>query len=249
MFSAMDRPISARRIPKITAAESTPIPVYIKRLSSPMRMLLRPIKRIVKYLLDSANLLPLARRTRELIPAYKRYLVHKRKENVINEYRKGFSVHTFVETGTYRGQMVSAVKGVFSHIYSIELGEELCRAAQEQFKKDRHVSIHCGDSAEVLPTILTELTEPTLFWLDAHYSYGDTAKAEIETPIEKELQSILNHAIPGHVILVDDARCFDGSHDYPTLGEVESLVHEAKNSYTFFVENDIIRIFPKETRS
>jgi hypothetical protein len=44
------------------------------------------------------------------------------------------------------------------------------------------------------------------------------------------------------VILIDDARCFTGENDYPTLDELKSFVAERKPNHKFSVEHDIIRI-------
>ena len=47
--------------------------------------------------------------------------------------RDEIDARTFVETGTYRGDMVEAVKKEFDKIYSIEIGQELAVSAQKRF--------------------------------------------------------------------------------------------------------------------
>ena len=47
------------------------------------------------------------------------------KQRTIKEYAKIFSVETFIETGTYLGDMVNAVMDTFNKIYSIELDKTL----------------------------------------------------------------------------------------------------------------------------
>jgi hypothetical protein len=94
--------------------------------------------------------------------------------------------------------------------------------------------------------ILSSINEPILFWLDGHYSGGETAKGEANTPILKELEFILRHPIKNHVILIDDARCFIGENDYPTLRELAVFVSGINNELNFTVENDIIRITPEK---
>ena len=84
--------------------------------------------------------------------------------------------------------------------------------------------------------------EPCLFWLDAHYSAGPTAKGEIETPISVELDAALKHSVKEHVVLIDDARCFDGSHDYPAMFEIESAIFKFRPDLQFECRDDIIRI-------
>jgi hypothetical protein len=84
-----------------------------------------------------------------------------------------------------------------------------------------------------------------LFWLDGHYSAGITAQGNSDTPVMIEVEAILEHKITGHVILIDDARCFNGTQDYPTLDELRELFVRARPGYEFSVLNDVIRIHPK----
>lgn len=172
---------------------------------------------------------------------------HIVKQRIILAYHSAFGTETMVETGTYQGDMVYAMKDSFKNIYSIELSEQLYDRAKLRFRDFRHVQILHGDSGEVLPQILSSINTRCLFWLDGHYSAGFTAKASIETPIMKELATILAHRVKGHVILIDDARCFDGTHDYPTLAELRKLVEVSMPGCSFWVSNDVIRIHPDRT--
>ncbi|MBI4494137.1 MAG: hypothetical protein HY690_15220 [Chloroflexi bacterium] len=119
--------------------------------------------------------------------------------------------------------------------------------AKQLFALDEHVSILHGDSSDVLPEILSKIAEPALFWLDGHYSGGVTARGKYETPVWQELQHILNHSAAWHVILIDDARCFVGQSDYPTLQETRDLVWRKHPEWLFDVAHDIIRIHPGTT--
>ena len=105
-----------------------------------------------------------------------------------------------------------------------------------------HINILRGDSSKVLPIILSKIDKPALFWLDGHYSAGITAKGDLNTPILKELKLILNHKIKKNIILIDDARCFVGKDDYPTIAELESFVKKINPNLSFKNEDDIIRI-------
>lgn len=61
-----------------------------------------------------------------------------------------------------------------------------------------------------------------------------------ETPIVLELESVL--ARPhGDVIMIDDARCFGTSPDYPTLEAFRDLVHERRPDLVFDLKGDIIK--------
>lgn len=170
---------------------------------------------------------------------------HAVKQMTVKEYAAKYGTNVFVETGTYLGEMVNAVKFNFKKIYSIELSPELYKRAEKKFYRDKHIAILQGDSSKVLPEIISHIYKPCLFWLDAHYSEGITVKGEKETPIVDELKRIFNNPVEGHVILIDDARCFTGQNDYPALEELRALVARRYPNFVFYVKDDIIRIHRK----
>ncbi len=151
----------------------------------------------------------------------------------------------FVETGTYKGNMVQAMKKKSKKIYSIELNETFYRNARKKFAKNNHISILFGDSSVRLKEILPKIDKPCLFWLDAHYSGEGTAKGDLETPIMEEMNLILNHSNLKHVILIDDARLFIGKNDYPTIEKIKNLVFKNRKDWLFIIKDDIIRIHSK----
>ena len=164
------------------------------------------------------------------------------KQRVVIEYIKRFSINIFIETGTYKGKMVYAVIPHVKEIYSIELDETHFQNAQERFAGYPNIHILQGQSGEVLPKILKDIDKPCLFWLDAHWSGGFSAKGEFETPVIQELRCVLNHIKANeHVILIDDARCFTGENDYPALKMLKQFILDIQPSWIFEVKDDIIR--------
>ncbi len=171
---------------------------------------------------------------------------HFGKQQVVSEYAVKFNPSVFIETGTYTGHIVYAVLNECKEIYSIELDHTLAEKAKMRFQGYKHVHIIQGDSSEVLPQILKGISQPCLFWLDAHYSGGKTAKGDREAPIMQELPSILKHPnADQHVILIDDARCFVGQNNYPTLEELEKFIRHVHPESIFEVRDDIIRTHSK----
>ncbi|MFC1693732.1 hypothetical protein ACFL1R_09530 [Candidatus Latescibacterota bacterium] len=167
------------------------------------------------------------------------------KQQIVKIYAENFPVDIFIETGTYLGEMVLAVKNVFKRIISVELDNTLAGRANKKFAKYNYITIIQGDSGNVLKDILAEIKKPCLFWLDSHYSGGLTAKSDSETPVMQELSHIFDHEIQDHVILIDDARCFNGENDYPALGELKDFVQSKRPEWCFDVRHDIIRIHKK----
>ena len=169
---------------------------------------------------------------------------HIVKETLIKDYARTFNTRILVETGTYLGDMVYAMRKSFSRILSFELDQALYEQAHMRFAGDDHIEIIHGDSGQLLGDYLTSINEPCLFWLDGHYSGGITARGELETPVKSELDHVFAHPVSGHVILIDDARCFTGQNDYPTLEELQRYVNERTQGWQFSVEDDVIRIHP-----
>jgi hypothetical protein len=164
------------------------------------------------------------------------------KQELVKAYARANRLQVLVETGTYFGDMVEATLNDFTAIYSIELSKLLYKKAVKKFKLHNKVNLLQGDSAQILPNILKKVEQPTLFWLDAHYSEGITAKGDTNTPILDELKAILKHPVRNHLILIDDAREFTGKSDYPTIVQIQDLVSEYWPKARVVVQNDVIRI-------
>ena len=170
------------------------------------------------------------------------------KREVLMSYKEQYDIKIFVETGTYHGDMVEAMKNVFDKIYSIELGLNLFNKAKEKFSPYKHIEIIHGDSGKELKSIMEKIDEPTLFWLDAHYSMGITVRGEKDTPIYEELNHILGSYNFGHVIVIDDARCFGTDPAYPTIDELKEFVFSKRKNVQIIVQDDSIRIIPKDNK-
>jgi len=169
---------------------------------------------------------------------------HSTKALIIKAYQQLSRYSTLIETGTWHGDMVASQKDNFTRIISIELGESLYKKAVERFAKDSNVHLYLGDSSKILPIILENIKEPAIFWLDGHWSEGDTARGSKDTPIVAELKAIMLHGLAydlPHIILIDDARYFDGVGDYPTISNLVSLITAIDCRYQINIEADIIR--------
>ncbi len=94
------------------------------------------------------------------------------KRIFIRNIAKKTYISVFIETGTYLGDTINAVKDLFDEIYSIELDTKLADRAKKIFKKYSKIHIIEGDSGKILPKLLEKINKPALFWLDAHWSEG-----------------------------------------------------------------------------
>ena len=169
---------------------------------------------------------------------------HLIKEKVLKEFATKYNLKVLVETGTFYGDMVAAMKKHFDKIYSIELDPYLFKVSKKRFKPESHIEIIQGDSSEKLKEVVKKINQPTLFWLDGHSSGGETARGTKDTPIYEELETIFESKDLGHVIIIDDARCFGGDPAYPTIDILKKFIYDKRKNVGINVEYDSIRIIP-----
>jgi hypothetical protein len=168
---------------------------------------------------------------------------HLLKQRTVREYGKKFGLRILIETGTYYGEMVSAMKSRFDAVCSIEYSPELAARAAKEFAKYSHIKIIQGDSQTALPELLKSLEKPSLFWLDAGY-YGWSGEQGDKKRLGVELDAILRHKINGHVILMDDAHGLNGKNGALTIEEVKKQIQKDFPNRKAEVAFDILRITP-----
>lgn len=151
--------------------------------------------------------------------------------NISKEFLASCINPVFVETGTLTGDGVAkAIDAKFPRVISIELSPKYYNIAHTIFEgTDFPVELVLGDSGEILYDVIKDIDTPITFFLDGHYSNGDTARSHEISPLIKELRQIKQWLSKGKsaIILIDDMRCWSDTH--------------AKDSYGFNTE-DLIEI-------
>jgi hypothetical protein len=162
-----------------------------------------------------------------------------KRRDLLAALRGGKLTH-FVETGTLLGDTTHVFAAEGCTVYSIEVEPRLVALARARFKGNPNVHIVEGDSGIQMVEIIRRLAgAPALFWLDGHYSGGATGRGELDTPVIKEVETILNNAAPTSIVFIDDARCFGVEADYPTLVDMKELV-EKHGVSSMSVRDDLI---------
>ena len=164
------------------------------------------------------------------------------KAKIIRQYAARYGLRSFIETGTFFGDMLAALRDDFDALTTIELDVALAARATRRFADEPKITVIQGDSDCVLPTLLATLEQPALFWLDGHFSGGVTAKGKTDTPIIAELNHLFAAARRDHVVLIDDARLFGTAAAYPSLDAIETLVRTYRPEWAMTVETDLIRL-------
>jgi hypothetical protein len=179
-----------------------------------------------------------ARGRRGLVP-------HMVKQKAVREFARRHGLGVLVETGTYLGDMVWAVRHDFREIFSIELDPQLHARAVRRFRREPRVHLLQGDSGAVLEGIVAGLEEPALFWLDGHFSGGITARGSSATPVLDELGHVFGDRRHDHVALIDDAGDFLANPEYPTLAQLEEHLAGIRPGLEISVADNIIRVHAK----
>ncbi len=138
------------------------------------------------------------------------------KQITLGSYIQGSQYRRFIETGTYLGHTTFLISSLDVEVDTIELSEMLHGRNVKDLAFVQNIRCHLGDSTDVLPSLLEGLNVPAVFWLDGHYSAGNTAMGPKVTPIMEELQLLRAHNIRDHIVFVDDIRGF-GANGYPTV--------------------------------
>ena len=156
---------------------------------------------------------------------------------------------TLVEGGTYYGGTAFEQSRLFEIIYTIEKSDIIFEKAKEKIQKIRNIIQLKGDTREHLPKILSKI-DNILFWLDAHWSGGNTYGQKDECPILEELEIIFSSPIKNFAILIDDARLFLAPpplpHNLKSWPTVQQLVKVIPNEFDIIINNDVIFIVPKK---
>lgn len=199
------------------------------------------LKKIIYFFVYHYRLSAWNRRGRPVPPP------HAIKQNTILSFNSKKQHKYFVETGTFLGDMIEAMRYEFEELYSCELVPFIHDLAKKRFQNVKNIHLILGDSTFALPNIMEKIDAPAIFWLDGHYSGGDTGWSDVNggCPIYDEIKTVFNSPYK-HSIIIDDARCFNGDEvGYPPLDE---FIQTVKNNYPIdFIEvrDDLIRIVKK----
>lgn len=174
---------------------------------------------------------------------------HFIKKKALKEYSSSSTI--WVETGTLVGDTAKYLSKVAKFVYTIEPSEKYYNLSVKNLTNYENVKIYNDTSENKLNDIL-EIIKPNsnvCFWLDGHWSGGDTFKGETDTPILSELDTIEKYLNKFSTlnILIDDFRIFDIGNNVETYPSKEVLIeYAAKNNLKWRITRDIF-ILSKES--
>ena len=146
----------------------------------------------------------------------------------------------YIETGTYRGNGVDWALKHFEIVHSIEISERFYNPCIERYKFQYRAKLHLGDSRIKLGEILKKCNKPCFIFLDAHGDINDQGP----NPLYEELQTIKNHSIKNHIILIDDLRRIGDPSDpcwsKISINELKDQLQKINSKYEVLEYNDML---------
>ncbi|MGB8854114.1 MAG: hypothetical protein WCC69_11165 [Pirellulales bacterium] len=165
---------------------------------------------------------------------------------------KRLELTVFIETGTFKGDSVAAVRPSFEELHTCELSPELHAAATQRFANDPAVHCHLGSSPDRLRALAAiHARHPVMYWLDAHWcSAAQTAGEESQCPLLEELEAIAP-LHPESIVWIDDARYFMApptapleARGWPTFQQVLDCLQSLSTQHHLVFANDTILFHP-----
>jgi hypothetical protein len=152
----------------------------------------------------------------------------------------------FFEGGTYKGGTALKASKMVDKVITVERSDVIFAIARSAIGNVGNISMLKGDTRTHLQPVL-ESNDNILFWLDAHWSGGETYGETDECPLLEELRIIFSNS-KNYVILIDDARLFLAPppkphrlDDWPTIS---AIVQALPPDWDLIVHDDVIYLLP-----
>jgi len=171
------------------------------------------------------------------------------KELVI-KLKDRYNLQTFIETGTYQGATAIWASYHFKEVITIERSKEVYEATVSKYGTVSNINFVLGNSRAILKAQIPQLTRPALFWLDAHWSGGETYGENDECPLIEEINTISESEYE-HFIFIDDARLFCSPpprphriEQWPSIDKVIYALNSDTHKYYIVIIEDAIVAVP-----
>ncbi|MBK9712997.1 MAG: hypothetical protein IPO81_17060 [Kouleothrix sp.] len=165
-----------------------------------------------------------------------------------------YAIPNFVETGTFQGSTAAWASRHFKRVFTIEFAEPIYRQALATHGGLGNISFLYGHTREKLAEVVAQLDAPSLFWLDAHWSGGQTYGAGDECPVLDEI-AIIDQTRADSFILIDDARLFlappprpHRAEQWPDITAVIGRLSQRHDRYVAVVD-DVVVAAPAHARA
>ena len=113
----------------------------------------------------------------------------------------------FIETGTLDGGTIFSLEPYFNKLYTIEFSEKYYNNTKNKYSGSK-INFILGDSSIVFESLLPNITDKCIFFLDGHWCGGSTGRSNKDCPLDEEITHINNLFTNDAIIIIDDFRLF-----------------------------------------
>lgn len=163
--------------------------------------------------------------------------------------KEKMNLTTVIEGGTYQGGTAKKLSKEFKNVYTIEKSDVMFEKAKQNMGSIQNITQLRGDTRDHLLSLASQ-NDNILFWLDAHWSGGDTYGEQDECPLLQELEIIFSSPMKNYAILIDDARLFLAPpplphkvKNWPAIKQVGDVI---PFNFDMIVHEDVIYVVPNE---
>lgn len=168
-------------------------------------------------------------------------------EYVKQNYLKKQQSPVWIETGTFQGKTTEVLASVSSHVTTIEAQEIYYLNNIDKFSKISNVTALYGESTQLLGGAIQHYVDSGFssmsFFLDAHFSGGETFGIAQDSPILRELE-IIETFLPklsDVSVFIDDFRLFNNqinsNENYPSRDYLMKFA--TRNALSWDVSHDM----------
>jgi hypothetical protein len=130
----------------------------------------------------------------------------------------------FIETGTNKGETIVVMEPHFEKLHTIEFDEKYYNYCRQLYSYKNKINFILGDSSVVFKSLLPNVMDKSIFFLDGHWIGGDNIKSEKDCPLIEEVTHINNLFKPEGILIIDDFRLFGLDASSGKLGEDWSAI-------------------------
>ncbi len=164
-------------------------------------------------------------------------------KNICKNSNSNFNIDNmiFYESGTYYGSTTLEMQPHFEYVITTEVSNNIFNNTHKHLSKFNNILHYNSPSEKLLPDIISKfINKQFIFFLDGHYSSGDTDFSNVHVPLLDELKHINQYYINDGIIIIDDYNLFEtnNNEDWSNI-TIDNVINCFTHNqiYTYYILN------------